>query len=423
MKRNIKIKKRKIRKIKFVISKFIGKLTEIFKDFNTKSSFNLLEVLLISFISIIFGLVIGYVITNNRNALDSNVDEIVNTYSNIKENYYDKIDDKQLSDAAIKGMLDFLDDPYSTYMNLKMTDSFNESIDGAFVGIGISVVFSDDHNVVVDIFENSPAEKSGIQVGDILLEVNNKNVVGLYGDELTSLIRGKVGTKVKLLIKRNKEEKSFIVKREKIEIKNVFSQVIKHNDENIGYLSLKSFAANSSEQFKKELGVLENKNITSLIIDVRNNPGGHLLQVRKILSMFFDKNTLLYQIESKGSKEKVYSLNNDKKNYPVAILINKNSASASEILASAFQDNYKNALIIGENSYGKGSIQKTNKLSDGTSIKFTTQKWLTSKGKWLNEKGVKPDVEVVLNENYLKNPIQSNDNQLQKTLEQLEKLK
>ena len=135
--------------------------------------------------------------------------------------------------------------------------------------------------------------------------------------------------------------------------------------------------------------------------------------------MFFDKKTVLYQIESKNNKKKIYSLNNSKKTYPLVILINKKSASASEILASSIQDNYKNSLIIGENSYGKGTVQKSKNLSDGTSIKFTTQKWLTAKGVWLNKKGVKPDIEVKLDENYFKNPTQENDSQLQEALKRI----
>ena len=322
-------------------------------------------------------------------------------------------------DSAIKGMIDSLEDPYSNYMDLTTTDDFNESIEGAFVGIGITVVFSDNYNKVVEVLKNSPAEKAGLKVGDIILEVDNIDASGLSGDELTKLIRGKEGTKVRLLVKSNDLKKSIILKREKIEVQTVYSEVLEYKEHKIGYLNLIYFAANTSSQFESEIKKLEKKEIKSLIIDVRDNPGGHLLQVREILSMFFDKKTVLYQIESKNNKKKIYSLNNSKKTYPLVILINKKSASASEILASSIQDNYKNSLIIGENSYGKGTVQKSKNLSDGTSIKFTTQKWLTAKGVWLNKKGVKPDIEVKLDENYFKNPTQENDSQLQEALKRI----
>ena len=147
-------------------------------------------------------------------------------------------------------------------------------------------------------------------------------------------------------------------------------------------------------QFKEHLTKLEKNKIDSLIIDVRDNTGGHLTQVNKILSMFFDKKTLLYQIETKNGVENIYATDNDKRNYKVVILINYGSASASEILASAFQDNYKNVTIVGTKSYGKGTIQSAIRLSTGASLKYTSQKWLTSKGVWLDNKGVVPNVEV-----------------------------
>lgn len=384
-----------------------------------KSYFNIFEVLLIVFVSILFGIVIGYVITNNKNLENEKINEIINTYNNLRENYYSKVDDDKLVDSAIKGMIDSLEDPYSNYMDLTTTDDFNESIDGAFVGIGITVVFSDNYNKVVEVLKNSPAEKGGVKVGDIILEVDNIDASGLSGDELTKLIRGREGTKVRLLVKSNDLEKSIILKRDKIEVQTVYSEVLEYNENKIGYLNLISFAANTSSQFESEIKKLEKKEIKSLIIDVRDNPGGHLLQAKEILSMFFDKKTVLYQIESKNNKKKIYSLNNSKKTYPLVILINKKSASASEILASSIQDNYKKSLIIGENSYGKGTVQKSKNLSDGTSIKFTTQKWLTAKGVWINKKGVKPDIEVKLDENYFKNPTQENDSQLQEALKRI----
>ena len=169
-----------------------------------------------------------------------------------------------------------------------------------------------------------------------------------------------------------------------------------------------------SEQFKKELTKIEKENIDGLILDVRNNTGGALSQVHEILEHFFSKKTVLYQIETKGKKEKYYSRTSEKKTYPVVVLTNGLSASASEVLASCFQENYKNAKIIGSTTYGKGTVQKAIDYKDGTSFKFTAQKWLTPKGKWIHEKGVTPDIEV-------KNEDEKVDTQLNTALDELTK--
>ena len=166
---------------------------------------------------------------------------------------------------------------------------------------------------------------------------------------------------------------------------------------------------------------LEKKNIKSLIIDVRDNPGGRLGQVNNILDLFFDKKTILYQIETKSKKEKIYAKKANSKDIPVVVLVNYGSASAAEILASAFQEQYENATIIGEVTYGKGTIQKAFELSGGSSIKYTTQKWLTSKEKWINEIGVVPDLVIAQSKDYLEEPSIANDIQLQEAINLLKK--
>ena len=165
------------------------------------------------------------------------------------------------------------------------------------------------------------------------------------------------------------------------------------------YIQITNFASNTYKQFNKKLKELEKDNIDSLIIDVRGNTGGHLSVVTEILDLFFDKDTVLYQIQDKKSTAKYSAKRSDKREYPIVVLTNHGSASASEILASCFKESYKDATIVGTTTYGKGTVQKTGSLSDGSSYKFTTQKWLTSKGKWINEKGVTPDVEVELGDN------------------------
>ncbi|MCI8460697.1 MAG: S41 family peptidase [Bacilli bacterium] len=392
-------------------------------DANSKSSFNILEVIVIIFISILFGIIVGYIITYTRNNSDEDLHEIITAYNDIVDDYYDNVDKEKLSDAAIKGMIDSLEDPHSNYMDSDTTIDFNETVDGSFVGIGVTVKFENEYNTVIAIEKDGPADKAGLEVNDVIISVDGVDVKGVFGDELTKLIRGEVKTKVTLTVKRNGEEKNFTITRETIEIKTVTSEDFEYDGKAVGYISISSFAANTASQFDKEIKRLEKKKIDSLVIDVRSNPGGHLSQVKEILSKFFDKKTVLYQIQSKNSKKKIYSSSNEKRDYPVAILINGTSASASEILASTFQENYEKSIVVGETSYGKGSVQKSRRLNSGTSIKYTTQKWLTSTRKSINKKGVKPDLEINQSKDYYSNPNYNNDNQLQEALKKLVEFK
>lgn len=401
----------------------IKKVKDIVLDKDTDdNSFTIIEVVIIVLISILFGVVVGYLINYSKNdtTKDANLSEIVSTYNNIVGTYYKRADKDKLSSAAIKGMVEALEDPYSNYMDTDDTVDFNESVDGSFVGIGVTIQQQEDeYNHIIDMFEDSPAAKAGLKVGDYFIKVDGKEVKGLSGTELSKLIKGKKGTKVVVVIKRGNKEKEITITRDVIELESVSSKMI----DNIGYIRIDSFAANTYSQFYKQLNKLEDKKMKSLIIDVRSNPGGHLLQTKQILSLFFNSKTVLYQIESKNTKKKEYSYSNESRKYPVVVLIDSASASASEILASCFQDNYKKATIIGNTTYGKGTVQKTQTLSNGTTIKYTTDKWLTAKGKWLNEKGVKPDIEVNLTEEYANNPCDDTDTQLQEAIKVLKESK
>ena len=385
------------------------------------NGFNTIEVIVIILISILFGVVVGCVLSSTRTfgtIVSDEVNEIISTYDAILENYYEEIDASELADAAVSGMIGILDDPYSIYMNSDDTDSFLESVNGSFVGIGVTVLWSDNSFRIVDIIEGSPAFDSGLKKDDVIVAVDSKEVTGLSIDELSTLIKGKAGSKVNITVVREDEELKFTVKRNVVEIPSVSSEVYENS---VGYISVDSFSATTSDQFSKKLKELEKQNINSLIIDVRDNPGGKLGQVNKILDLFMAKKTVLYKIETKGKISEVLASNSDKKDIPIVVLVNHESASAAEILAASFQDNYKNATIVGSVTYGKGTIQKAVELSSGASIKYTTQKWLTPKGKWINEKGVIPNEVVNQSEEYLLNPTFENDLQLQKAIEVLKK--
>ena len=379
-----------------------------------KFYFSVFEVVCFVIIGILFGVIIGYVITYTRsNSNDSHLREITSTYNNIVDNYYDTVDKDKLTDAAIEGMVKSLNDPYSMYLDKNNTDSFNQTVDGSFVGIGVVVMFEDEYNKVIEVKNDSPAEKAGIQVDDILYKIEDVDGKNLYGSKLTDLVRGEEDSEVKITIKRGEDLIDYNLKRERIEIECVSSKTIEDEDNNVGYIKIDNFSAVSYKQFEKELTSLEKKGIDSLIIDVRDNPGGHLDQVRKILSLFFDKKTVLYQIATKKKTTKVYADNNKTRDYPVVVLTNGSSASASEVLASCFKEKYKKGLVVGLRTYGKGTVQKSQGLSSGTSYKYTTERWLTSKGKWLNKEGLAPDVVVEPSEDYNNNPTFANDNVLQ----------
>lgn len=417
------MKKKKVKKRnESLLKKKSGFFNELEIDLEGDSKFSIFEVIIVTFISIIFGIIVGYILTYTSTPIkaiksDPNLEEIISTYNTLKNNYYDDVDEVSLADNAIKGMVSSLNDSYSSFMDNKTTESFNESVDGYFVGIGVTIMYSDGYNQIIKVDESGPGDKAGLKVNDIILSVDGNSVKGVYGEELTSLIKGKSGSKVKIMIKRGNTTKTVTVKRGIIEIENVTSHLLEENGKKIGYINVAVFASNTFKQFKKNLSRMEKKNAEALIIDLRDNPGGHLSQTRDILSMFFDKKTVLYELQNKNKVSKVYSSSNDTRNYPIVILVNGNSASASEVMASCFNDNYKNATIVGTKTYGKGTVQQTVKLSSGTSFKYTTEKWLTSKGKSVDGVGINPEINIELDQSYYSNPTYENDSQVKKAVE------
>ncbi len=416
------IKKKVKKRNDSLLKKKSGFFNELEIDLEGDSKFSIFEVIIVTFISIIFGIIVGYILTYTSTPIkaiksDPNLEEIISTYNTLKNNYYDDVDEVSLADNAIKGMVNSLNDSYSSFMDNKTTESFNESVDGYFVGIGVTIMYSDGYNQIIKVDESGPGDKAGLKVNDIILSVDENSVKGVYGEELTSLIKGKSGSKVKIMIKRGNVTKTVTVKRGIIEIENVTSHLLEENGKKIGYINVAVFASNTFKQFKKNLSRMEKKNAEALIIDLRDNPGGHLSQTRDILSMFFDKKTVLYELQNKNKVSKVYSSSNDTRNYPIVILVNGNSASASEVMASCFNDNYKNATIVGTKTYGKGTVQQTVKLSSGTSFKYTTEKWLTSKGKSVDGVGINPDINIELDQSYYSNPTYENDSQVKKAVE------
>ncbi len=402
--------------------------SDIKKSFRRENynAFTIPEVILLLIISCVFGVVMGCILTYSKSFDMVNVTkdeaELLAAYEKIRDNYYEDLSEDNLVGSAIDGMINSLEDPYSYYLNESDTSSFNQRLNGTYIGIGVTILHDDNNeNQVVEIVDGSPAKKAGLKVGDIFLSIDGNNVRNLSLPEVSSFMRGSVGDKHSFVLLRDGNEVKVNVVLGEVILSSVSSKIIEGNNKNVGYINISTFAANTYTQFNKNLKSLEKEKIDSLIVDVRGNPGGHLSQVQDILSLFFDKKTVLYRIENKGKVEKVYATTKDKRKYDVVVLIDSESASASEILASCFKENYKNATIIGTTSYGKGTVQKTYELSNGSSLKYTAEKWLTSKGKWINGIGVEPDIKVELPEEYYNNGCDENDLQLQKALEVLTK--
>lgn len=408
-------KKKNSKKKKSSIQKYWKKIK------NSKTKFSLSEMLTITVISILIGVLLGSsTLYHSENITVSNnseeLEEFITTYNNISENYYDKVKKEDLLNAAIKGMINSLDDPYSEFLENEDSTTFNESVDGEYVGIGATVSYDGTSFKIEEMSDSSPAKKAGLKIGDQIIKVADKKVQGLSLSDLSKLIKGKSGTKVTIKVLRDEEEKEFTVKRSKISIPSVTSKVIKKEDKKIGYIAIEIFSSNTDKEFEETLEKLESKKINSLIIDVRDNPGGHLLQVTNILELFMPKDKVLYQIERKQEIKKIKDTTKDSRKYDIVVLINNSSASASEILASSLKESYK-AKLVGLKTYGKGTVQNAYELSDGSTLKYTTQKWLTAKGEWINQIGVSPDYEVSLSDEYYENPTDENDNQLQKAIE------
>ena len=374
------------------------------------------EVIIIIVISVVFGGILGSIITLNReksSQSNNELDEFITTYNSITTNYYKNVDNKKLINAAIKGMVNYLDDPYSIYMDEDDTENFTQTVNGQYEGVGVSVSKVDNSIEIVAIFKDSPADKAGLKPGDKIIKVNNKDVSGMELDDVVKLIKNK--KKVNIIVKRDNKEKEITLKQNTVVIPSVSSRIVESNNKKVGVLNVSIFAANTYKQFKNKLVDLENKKIDSLIIDVRQNSGGHLDQVSKILSLFMKQDKVIYQIKTKKGVEKYYSTGKKSKNYNVVVLIDNGSASASEILAAAMNESY-GATLIGEKTYGKGTVQKEYMLSSGASIKYTVEKWFTPKGKSINGKGISPTIEVALSDEYANNPTDENDNQLQEAI-------
>ena len=393
-------------------------MKKIKKEINNKK-FSTIEVIFLVVITCIVSLYFGTKITYKESNKDGFLSEIEKVYKEITTNYYTDINKDDLLSGAINGMTSALD-KYSTLIDSSSNENFYLTLEGSYSGVGIEISSDNDNNVfIIGVLSNSPAEKAGLKSGDIIKKIDNIDLSNKDYKYVSEYIRKNSNkTDYKIEILRDGETLNFDLKKDTVMIKSVSSKIIEKEDKKIGYIYISIFSNTTVSQFKKELDNLQKNGISSLIIDVRENSGGHLTTAVGILSELLSSENVIYQIEKNSKKSKFYSLGKKNFEYPIAIIQNGDSASASEMLAISLKENL-NAIIIGETGYGKGTVQELNYLSNGDTYKYTTKKWLSPKGKWIEGKGIVPDYEVKLNEEYINNPTDENDNQLQTAINEI----
>lgn len=384
----------------------------------SRKGFSLKSVAIIIIVTaIITSLTTGLIIYNNSKLIlgsaslsnDSALKEFLKVYSSLDENYYEDIDKTKMIDAAIAAMLKYLGEDYSTYLNQTETDSLSNKLSGTFKGIGISIT---NGNEIVKVYEDTPASKAGLKENDKIIRINDTDTEGKNQIEVANLIdKTKENT---LVVSRDGTELTFKVIPEEINTP-LTTQVYEKNDKKIGYIYIEAFTEKVGEEFKKSLEDLEQQGITSLIIDVRENTGGYLKGATEIASLFLEKGKTIYSLEGKDGVTTYKDETDEKRDYPIILLINENTASASEVLAAALQDSY-GAKLVGKISYGKGKVQQTKQLEDGSMVKYTSARWLTPEGECIDGFGLAPHYEedIVQNEDGT-----YTDNQLNKAIELL----
>ena len=336
----------------------------------------------------------GQKVISSENEIYEKIDVFGEVLEKINKEYVDEINQSDSMDSAINGLLQSLD-PYSGYMSPEIFNEMQTETSGEFGGLGIEVTMESGVVKVISPIDDTPASRAGIKAGDYIVKINDTQVQGKSLSEAVELMRGPVGSAIELTIRRRGEKKAltFNVTREIIQIKSVKAELL---EKNIGYIRLTSFNENSAGQIKKAINKFEkNKNLKSYILDLRNNPGGLLSQAIKISDFFLDNGEIVStKSRQQSENRKWFAKKGDlTKGKTILVLINYGSASASEIVAGALKD-HKRAILIGENSYGKGSVQSIIPLKNKGAIRLTVAKYYLPSGKSISEVGVSPDIEI-----------------------------
>lgn len=386
-----------------------------------KNTFSFKELLVIT---AIFGLVVCIFTTlivfnvTKSYAYDSNLKDIVKSYNEITDTYYKDVNSKDLADSAIDGMLEYLDENYSKYLDDKETESLTDSLSDSYKGIGIVVYNDGEKYVVYNVVKNSESFNAGVKKNDIIKSINDKTITkDMTTDEISKMIND--SSNVHLVVERDKKELSFDIKVKNVSIPVVNDKTISKEDKTVGYIYLSSFTKNSYNQFKDALEEVEHQNIDSLIIDLRDNTGGYLSGAQEIADLFIKKDKVIYSLEYKDKTEVTKTKTKEFRTYPIVVLVNEYTASASEVLALALKESY-GATIVGTKTFGKGKVQVTSTLSDDTMIKYTTAKWYSPNNNSIDEKGITPGIVVKQSLDFILTK-DGEDKQLEKALDYITK--
>ncbi|AEV67221.1 S41 family peptidase [Acetivibrio clariflavus] len=363
----------------------------------------------------------NYAIQFDSSKVDyENVKKFARVRNLLKEYYYKDVNENKMLEGAISGMTEALEDPYTVYFTKDQMKQFMEKSQGSYVGIGVVVTMGEDGILtVVEPFEDSPALEVGIAKDDKIVKVDDKDVTTIRDEDMIiSMIKGKENTKVKITVYRPSEGKylDFVVTRKKIKIVNINSEILENN---IGYIRISMFDSEISKDFQEHLDNMLKKNIKGLIIDLRDNPGGDYDQVTEIADRLLPEGLIVYTEDKKGNRQEKKSDSNEL-DIPIAVLVNENSASASEVLSGALKDHNK-ATLIGTKTFGKGLVQAVVNLDDGSGLKVTIARYFTPSGVCIQDVGIEPHIKVELPEKYRNVAVsqipKEEDNQLQKAIE------
>lgn len=324
------------------------------------------------------------------------VDKLLYLYKELNDNYLQPLDTDNLWESAYKGLFEGADDQYTVYMDKATYDEYKQEVTGKYAGIGVRIVQGEDKLVtVIGVFKNSPAEKAGMQIGDKIIAIDDKDATSITVDQAASYMRGEAGTTVAVTVLRGDKQVSMTLTRAELSVESVTGEIL---DNNIGYINISEFSSNVSTQFNTVLNGQLKKGITSLIIDLRNNPGGDVGETLAIADRILPSAMIIYTQDRMGKKQEYSSTASQSLNIPVVVLINEYSASASEILAAALKDNNA-ATLIGTKSYGKGIIQSLQGMSDGSGYKITIEQYFSPNGDTIHKVGVEPNTVVELSKN------------------------
>lgn len=338
----------------------------------------------------------------------------------VKENYLYPVTDEELATGELKGVVAGLNDPYSEYLTKKEYDQLTEATTGKFFGIGVFISNQTDNLItVISPIKDSPADKAGIKAGDKIIKIDGKEYTAPQINEAMNAMKGEKGTEVEITILRPSTGKTKDLKIIRDEIKE--ETIIPKNLDGIGYLGITQFNEDTSKDFKRELEKLQGEGVTSLIVDLRGNPGGIVDTAAEVADVLLPEGMIVYAKDKDHKKVFEFKSDSDYVDLPLAVLINQGSASASEILAGAIRD-YNRGTIIGQKSFGKGIVQSAVRFPKGDGIKLTTSEYFTPKGENIHKKGINPDIEVTLPQDIKGIGIEhlDEDTQLQKAIEVLQ---